>query len=290
MRGRGLTGVCGRARSAAALVGAVVAAALGAAAAQATTSGKLLGGLDLAAYCQTFGYTTATLSSAQKWVCVHKNGSHTAIDLQAACEAQYRQRPILVEQVTPGNAETWECFQAGAGAVPVLAQSVAAGTVSGSVTIEKPGSSTFAPLSASAVIPVGSTVDATGGRVQLTSASRVHGRTYTGQFYGGAFRVTEGTDGLTVLTLTGGVACTTGAVRASAHAPLRKRSLWGDAHGNFKTVGRYAAATVLGTHWLTADRCTGTLIRVATGEVRVEDLVRHHRFVLRAPHRYLARP
>jgi hypothetical protein len=82
-----------------------------AAAAQATTTGKLVGVLDLAGYCQTFGHTTATVSSAGKWVCVHKDGSRTAIDLQAACAAQYKQRPILVEQITPGNPQTWECYR-----------------------------------------------------------------------------------------------------------------------------------------------------------------------------------
>ncbi|MGZ4331685.1 MAG: hypothetical protein ACXVXL_27240, partial [Solirubrobacteraceae bacterium] len=31
-------------------------------------------------------------------------------------------------------------------------------------------------------------------------------------------------------------------------------------HGKFRTKGRYAAATVRGTIWTTADRCDGTLV------------------------------
>jgi ferric-dicitrate binding protein FerR (iron transport regulator) len=68
------------------------------------------------------------------------------------------------------------------------------------------------------------------------------------------------------------------------------QSLWGDAHGSFETTGTYAAATVLGTRWLTKDTCSATLITVATGEVRVNDLVHHRTLTLRAPHQYLAKP
>ena len=38
----------------------------------------------------------------------------------------------------------------------------------------------------------------------------------------------------------------------------------------FVTKGRFAAATVRGTTWLTEDRCTSTLIRVRVGRVEVD--------------------
>jgi hypothetical protein len=169
---------------------------------------------------------------------------------------------------------------------PVLAQSVAAATVTGQVLVERPGTHVFVPLSIVALVPVGAVVNATSGRVRLTSAQG-H-TTYTGEFYGGEFTVTQSRSGLTDLILTGGAPCAASAGRAS-RSPVRRQHLWGDAHGSFSISGSYAAATVLGTRWLTEDTCTGTLIRVATGEVRVNDFVRHRSLVLRAPHRYFAR-
>ena len=38
------------------------------------------------------------------------------------------------------------------------------------------------------------------------------------------------------------------------------RKLWGDGRGRFRTRGRYGAATVRGTKWLTDDRCDGTFV------------------------------
>lgn len=181
---------------------------------------------------------------------------------------------------------------AAAGPAPVLAKSVVAGTVSGRVLIERAGATTFTPLGSSSSIPVGSTVDATDGKVRLTSAG-IGGHLYTGTFHSGEFVVSESHDGLTNLTLAGGVACAASAAAAkgstSTHAPAAKRSLWGYAHGNFKTTGHYGAATVLGTQWLTRDECTGTLVRVLTGEVRVSDLVRHRSVIVRAPRSYFVK-
>jgi hypothetical protein len=54
------------------------------------------------------------------------------------------------------------------------------------------------------------------------------------------------------------------------------------------TIGQDASATVLDPNWLVQDTCSGTLVRVASGKVRVDDFVTHRRFVLRAPHSYLA--
>ena len=39
----------------------------------------------------------------------------------------------------------------------------------------------------------------------------------------------------------------------------KTRKLWGDGKGNFRTTGKYSAATVRGTKWLVQDSCTGTL-------------------------------
>ena len=55
------------------------------------------------------------------------------------------------------------------------------------------------------------------------------------------------------------------------------RKLWGDGRGRFRTRGRYGAATVRGTRWLTLDRCDGTKVRVVRGKVAVKDLARPNR-------------
>ena len=95
---------------------------------------------------------------------------------------------------------------------------------------------------------------------------------------------------VTTLKLTGGTfakcrkrkARRAGAARSrvAARAIPRSRAagaLWGNGRGRFRTRGRYGAATVRGTKWLTQDRCDGTLVRVKRGKVDVEDLQRPQR-------------
>jgi hypothetical protein len=71
--------------------------------------------------------------------------------------------------------------------------------------------------------------------------------------------------------------------------PPPARSLWGDGKGNYRTVGRYAAAVVRGTVWLTQDTCKGTLVRVQSGTVTVLDAVRHRTVTVPAGKSYLAK-
>jgi hypothetical protein len=68
------------------------------------------------------------------------------------------------------------------------------------------------------------------------------------------------------------------------------RQLWGDGKGSFRTRGRYASATVLGTNWLTADRCDGTNVEVRRGVIRVADLPKRTQVTVRAGRSYLAKP
>lgn len=164
-------------------------------------------------------------------------------------------------------------------------------TVSGTVLVKTPGSASFTPLGALTSIPMGTTIDTSNGTVALSSASDSAGHTQSGQFYSGIFRVTQTRAasrvrsgrrvGLTVLTLAGGVpsGCASTASARGHMATVSARRLWGNAHGNFRTAGRYASATVRGTQWLTEDTCQGTLVKVARGVVAVESL-RTHRTVL----------
>jgi hypothetical protein len=67
------------------------------------------------------------------------------------------------------------------------------------------------------------------------------------------------------------------------------QTLHASAGGNFRSRGRYSAATVRGTAWDTIDRCDGTLTRVQRGTVIVNDFARHKTVTVRAGHSYLAK-
>jgi len=68
------------------------------------------------------------------------------------------------------------------------------------------------------------------------------------------------------------------------------RQLWGNGKGRFRTRGRYAAATVRGTFWLTADRCDGTLTQVNRGIIQVSDFKLATQITVPAGKTYLAKP
>ena len=167
-------------------------------------------------------------------------------------------------------------------APPVLDQSTDLAPVSGTVLVELPGSTTFVPVSAAENIPMGSTINATSGTVQITVALP-NGTTETGQFYDGEFVVTQDATGRVFETLTGGsFAGCPAPGKASKHkhalvelAGAKKkattvvRQLWGNAHGDFTTKGRYGSAAVSGTIWLTQDLCEGTYFRVTKDTIVV---------------------
>jgi hypothetical protein len=131
-------------------------------------------------------------------------------------------------------------------------------------------------------------VDARKGRVRLTSLPSAGAPPQSADFYDGIFRVTQ-VGSITQLTLTEKLApCSRRASAAQSKKP-KSRRLWGDGKGKFRTKGRYAAATVRGTRWLTQDSCAGTLIRVTQGSVSVRDFRARKTVVVRKGKRYLAR-
>jgi hypothetical protein len=179
---------------------------------------------------------------------------------------------------------------------PVRGKSVTVSLVSGKVRFKRRGSSTYSELDGIAPIPVGSTIDASAGRVRLTSAAgggaAQAGKTQTADFYKGSFEVLQSRgSALTELKLAGPslASCPKGA-RSSAKRKKPVRRLFGDGKGSFRTSGRHAAATVRGTRWLTQDTCAGTLIRVSRGRVSVRDFTRKRTVTVRQGKSYLARP
>ncbi len=101
-------------------------------------------------------------------------------------------------------------------------------------------------------------VDTTKGRVTIEAAGG-----QTADFYDGIFRLSQGKGAkpLTTLTLVEALSCPK-AGNAIAAAKKKKRRLWGDGNGRFRTKGKHSAATVVGTRWLVEDRCTIHMTRV----------------------------
>ncbi len=138
----------------------------------------------------------------------------------------------------------------------------------------------FVPLTSFRVIPIGSILDTTTGRVRLTSHDGSTGFFFEGQFQLQQLFITvNGKKKLvTQLLLTApldacGARTTSGVGAKPRHKVIRH--LWGNAKGAFRTKGKYASATVRGTQWETLDYCDGTTVIVRVGVVDVLDLVRN---------------
>ncbi|MEP6910487.1 MAG: hypothetical protein ABI896_08675 [Actinomycetota bacterium] len=177
---------------------------------------------------------------------------------------------------------------------PAVGQIAGVKSVSGKVMIKKAGSTKFVELAGSTEIPVGSQVDTTKGTVLLTEGLG-GGKTGASQFYDGLFTILQkkAKGSLMTLRLGGGRFgnCTLRSKALSIQAKSKRpvRRLWGSGKGKFTTRGRYSAATVRGTKWLTLDRCDGTLTKVLKGIVRVQDFRAHKTVNVPAGHQYLAR-
>ncbi|HEV2813894.1 MAG TPA: hypothetical protein VGW10_11640 [Solirubrobacteraceae bacterium] len=179
---------------------------------------------------------------------------------------------------------------------PVPGRSVAATVKAGVVLARVPGVPVYAPLDPTKPVPVGTVLDASDGTLTLTAAADRAGATQTADFTGGRFVVGQsGAAALTTeLRLAGGDFSRCGTLRPRgvvAHAAARRtvRKLWGSGKGRFRTRGRSSAATVRGTIWTVADRCDGTLTRVARGVVVVENLRTKRTKVVRAGESYFVR-
>ena len=177
------------------------------------------------------------------------------------------------------------------GPVPVLRKSVVASRVSGTIRV-KTRRGKFRRLRAGEAIPLGSTVDATKGKVRITSASNAAGATQSALFFQGAFVITQtgGSKPVTQLALSPKLSCPSNGKKARTSAKKKVRRLWGDGKGRFRTKGRHGAATVRGTKWLTQDTCGGTLVRVKRGTVTVRDFAKKKTVVVKKGKSYVARP
>ena len=118
--------------------------------------------------------------------------------------------------------------------------------------------------------------------------------TQAGEFFRGIFRVeqNQANGGLVDLVIRDNVSeavCGSGAAHDAALSQRVLGLLRGVAKGRFRTVGRFAAASVRGTNWGVRDRCDGTLTVVRTGVVIVRDFRLKRNIVVRAGQTYLAK-
>ena len=176
--------------------------------------------------------------------------------------------------------------------VPVLGKTVVAAKVGKGTVRVRLKSGKFRALGADEEIPLGSEIDATKGRVRLTSAAGPGGAVQTADFYRGAFVIsqTSGRKPITQLAMSAKLSCPKKGSKAQTSAKKRKvRRLWGDGQGNFRTRGRNAAATVRGTKWLTEDRCDLTKVSVKRGKVLVRDFIKRKNVLVKKGGSYVAR-
>jgi hypothetical protein len=241
--------------------------------------------LRLASFAQTFTFTPAAGASPP--------GNQQFVTHVVEYRAPVTSTPLRFTALNTGCAgpiiDDVSMVQTGT-ATPVLGRSMGALTQSGTVLVRRPRTGRFVRLRAGASLPVGTIVDARRGRVRIFATSG--GRPYFADFFAGRFQIAQRrARGATAdMRLFGGSfrGCPRGA-RPAARKPGRAvRRLWGAGSGPFRTVGRFSAATVRGTTWLTQDLCRATLTRVTVGSVSVRDFAKRRTVVVRAGRRYLA--
>ena len=176
-----------------------------------------------------------------------------------------------------------------------------AAPVSGIVLVRRPGQTRFSVLKRNALIPSGSEVDTTRGRVRLFVATNAQGGTAAPELYAGRFifRQPRNAHPRTTFVLSqpligcsrAGAHPRAGAAVANKHRRRhRARHVWvTEQGGSFDTRGQYVGTSVQGTTWLTADTCTTSFVTVKQGTVTVHDLVHRRTIKLHAGQTYTVR-
>lgn len=229
--------------------------------------------------------------------------------------AVYHVRLVAVNTAgtVTSSDEVFTTDKAPAPSPPTLGKTANVTPISGLVLVKLRGGHGFIPLTQARQVPVGSEIDARSGTLEIVLATTTKHETQRARLNGGVFSIGQakaGPDkGLTTFTLKENAfpgapsyaACTAGKHARTAWpttpvAQAAKRSskvlqllTATDNHGSFRTKGRYSAATVLGTQWVTEDRCDGTLTDVKRGKVSVLDFRTRKTITLHAGQRFLAK-
>ncbi len=186
-------------------------------------------------------------------------------------------------------------------AVPILGQRETVARVAGKVLVRSKGTPRFVALAGALSVPDGSEVDASNGRVSITVATVLAGKTAAALVYDGRFLLHQDAvaPGETHLTLSQPLACSAArpmhrARKASASARSHRhaskaRHIWvSEKEGDWGSKGTYVSTTVEGTRWLTSDSCGRSSVQVAEGKVLVHDLISNRLVLVTAGHRYVA--
>ena len=159
--------------------------------------------------------------------------------------------------------------------VPQHGVQVIAELTGGSIRFKPPGQTGFNPLTETTPIPVGSVVDARKGVISVTAATGALGDTTKDQkfkYSKGLFKVlqTPAANSLAIAKLIGKLGCKSkgkGGKKASealatTSRKRRRRRLWGSGRGRYGTRGKGGTGSVVGTKYLTVEKCGGTLFKV----------------------------
>jgi hypothetical protein len=152
---------------------------------------------------------------------------------------------------------------------PARGEAVVLAPGSGLVTVRLPGRGAH-DLEGPERVGAGTIVDATRGAVLVEAIGP--GGSQHARYSRGAFKLDLKTaDGAVQTRLVGGdLGKCRKAGRPGERRPVRK--LFGDGKGNFRSSGRFAAATVRGTVWVVRDFCEGTQVGVRRGRVEATTL------------------
>jgi hypothetical protein len=153
--------------------------------------------------------------------------------------------------------------------------------------VKLPGTNTFVSVDQATNLPPGTTVDVTGNAAIQLADPKGNEMTFFGQTDGvpSDFVYQGVKNGVVQLSLTGGSFSSFRRALASVDTKKKPiRRLWGSGKGKFKTKGKYASATVLGTIWLVADYTDHTLVTVKRGIVSVQDFVNKKTILVKAGH------
>jgi hypothetical protein len=173
---------------------------------------------------------------------------------------------------------------------PVAGKTVNLKLLIAPVSYKVPGAKSFVPLTGEVQVPVGTEIDTDNGRVNITSASDLHGATNKSWFYDGTFTVNQAVSAKPITELAlAKIDCSSSSSAAAAAKKVNRRKLWGFGSGQFRTRGQFSSATVRGTKWVVIDQCNGTITRVVHGVVAVRDLRLKKTILLRAGEQYLAK-
>jgi hypothetical protein len=185
---------------------------------------------------------------------------------------------------------------------PVLGRLETVTRSAGNVLVRAKGTPAFVRLLGTLSVRDGSEIDASDGRVTITVATLLAGKTASATAYQGRFLLHQDAlaPGETHLTLSEPLACRPANPRGRAgraeiaaaskrrHAS-KSRHVWvSEQEGGWGTNGNYVSTTVEGTRWLTSDACGRSTVKVAAGTVLVDDSLHHRSVAVRAGHQYVA--